>query len=287
MTPEIVINHHCQLGEGPLWDDRTNHLWWVNIVAGELHRHDPATNENKIYQLGQMIGTVGLREAGGLILALENGFATFDPASETVTMLANPEPDKPENRFNDGKPAPDGSFFAGTMAKEIVPDAGAFYRLNQDHSVTRLLPNRTISNGLAWTADETTLYYIDTPDQCVYAFAYDKQTGAISQQRIAFHIPETLGSPDGMCIDSEDMLWIAFYGGAAVHRWHPRTGELLDSIHLPTQNITCCTFGGEQLDTLYITTAGGNLGQDELAGALFKVEMKAPIHGRKAYRYKG
>ena len=285
MTPEVVINYNCQLGEGPLWDDRQNLLWWVNIIAGELHRHDPKTGENKIYQLGQMVGTVGLRESGGLVLALENGFAALDPETEQLTPIIDPESDKPANRFNDGKPGPDGSFFAGTMAKEIIDHAGSFYRLNTDQSVDHLLGDITISNGLAWTADQTTLYYIDTPTHYVQAFDYNNKTGAITNQRIAFHIPKEIGSPDGMCIDSEDMLWIAFYSGSAIHRWNPKTGERLQTVQMPTSNITCCTFGGEQMDMLYITTAGGDLGEEDLAGALFKVQ--APVTGKKAFRYKG
>lgn len=285
MTPEVVINYHCQLGEGPLWDDRQHVLWWVNIVAGELHRHDPKTEENSIYKLGQMVGTVGLREKGGLILAVENGFATFDPDTETLTPIVDPEADKPKNRFNDGKPAPDGSFFAGTMGKEIVDGVGSFYRLNKDGTADHLLSGITVSNGMAWTADQKTMYYIDTPTHCVYAFDYDNQSGNISQQRVAFHIPEEIGDPDGMCIDSEDMLWIAFYDGSAIHRWNPQTGERLLTLEMPTKNITCCTFGGENMDTLYITTAGGDLGEDDLAGALFKV--KAPVSGKKAFRYNG
>ena len=285
MTPEIVINHHCQLAEGPLWDDRTQTLWWVNIMAGELHHHNPATNENMVYQIGRPLGTVGLRQAGGLILATADGFATFDPATETLTFLADPEVDIPTNRFNDGKPAPDGSFFAGTMGIEIVEHVGNFYRLNSDHTVDHLLPNITVSNGLAWTADQQTMYYIDTATQSVYAFDYNNKSGAISNQRTAFHIPAEIGHPDGMTIDSDDMLWIAQYGGRAVHRWHPQTGERLATIELPTDNVTCCVFGGPNMSILYITTAGGDQGTDPLAGALFKVET--PYTGRPPFRYTG
>ena len=285
MEPKILLNLHCHLAEGPLWDQQNQILWWVNIMAGELHRTNPANNSHKTYNIGRSLGTVGLRQSGGLILATADGFATFDPNTETLTFLTDPEANKPENRFNDGKPAPNGSFFAGTMALNQTAQAGSLYRLNPNHTVDHLVPNITISNGLAWTQDQKTMYYIDSPSYTVYAFDYDNQTGQITNQRIAFTVPEEIGAPDGMTIDTEDMLWIAHYGGSAVHRWHPQTGKILETIQLPTPNITCCTFGGPNLDTLYITTAGGDTHPNTPAGALFHV--KTPYTGLPPFTYKG
>ena len=288
MQIKTILSLNCTLAEGPVWDEREQVLWWVNILAGELHRYDPVTGQNRMFQIGCPVGAVALCESEGLILATANGFAFFDAQTEQLEPICDPEVHLPGNRFNDGKPAPDGSFIAGTMAYDVIEGAGSLYRLAPEQSVTPIASHVTISNGLAWNASETIMYYIDTTTFKVYAFDFDRLTGQTSNQRVAFEIPESAGYPDGMTIDTQDKLWIAHFGGSAVRRWDPNTGELLMSIDLPASQITCCTFGGPNLDTLYITSAQEGLSDaqkqaEPLAGSLFAV--KTPYQGRVAYRF--
>ncbi|MEM8860124.1 MAG: SMP-30/gluconolactonase/LRE family protein [Chloroflexota bacterium] len=287
---ELVVDAKADLGEGTLWDDKRQVLWWVDILNNKLYQHDPATQANKEFDIGSVIGTVGLADNDHLIVATFDGIGLFDPETGSVSYIINPEADLPQNRFNDGKPGPNGSFYAGTMGFEGEKEAGSLYRLDPNGEVEKIIPNVTISNGLAWNKVEDTMFYIDTPTKEVWAFDYDKSTGAISNKRVAVNIPWWAGNPDGMTIDSDDHLWVAHWGGSAVHCWDPKTGRHLDTISMPAAQITCCAFGGVNLDTLYISSARIGLSEDKLkqrphSGGLFKVNVGKT--GRKAYRFKG
>jgi sugar lactone lactonase YvrE len=285
---ELLLDIRADLGEGPLWDERENVLYWVDINGHKLYVYNPATGANTGYDVGQQVGTVVLRESGGVMLALRNGFAAFDPASGKLEIIADPEADKPNNRFNDGKCDPAGRFWAGTMCGE--PYQSALYRLDTDMSVHKMVEDVCISNGIVWTADKKTMYYIDSPVRNVYAYEYDHETGDISNCRIIIKVPDDKGVPDGMAIDSEGMLWIAHYNGSAVHRWDPASGEILETIELPVSRVTACAFGGDKLDTLYITTAINGMkeeqhAQEPHAGSLFVA--KTNVTGTLTYRFKG
>ena len=287
----VVNDAKAILGEGCLWDNREQVLWWVDINGYRLHQHNPATGENKSFDVGSHIGTVGLRESGGLIIATAaDGFAGFDPNTEATEPIAHPEADLEITRYNDGKPGPNGSFFCGSMGFEGQQGVGSLYRLDVDHTVEKIASNITVSNGMAWNAAEDTMYYIDTPNMAVEAFDYDKSTGAVGNRRTVITIPEGVGYPDGMTIDNEDKLWVSHWDGQAVHRWDPITGRHLHTVPIPATKVTCCTFGGRNFDTLYVTSARIGLEETELqqqplAGGLFSVQVGQS--GRPAYRYKG
>ena len=277
MTATCVLDATATLGEGPLWDPRRDHLWWVDIVAGELHAYDPVADRDTVLNVGEMIGAVGLQKGGGLVAALEHGFATIDPDTGRVQHLQDPEADRPENRFNDGTCGPRGRFWAGTMARDGTPEQGSLYCLDPDGSVERKVSNVTVSNGLAWDASKGRMYYVDTPTQCVSAFDYAPDTGTISNRRIAVHIPEAQGAPDGLTVDADGMLWVAHWGGACVGRWNPETGERSATVEVPATQVSSCAFGGADRDQLFITTAREGLSDDALAeqplaGGLFRVE---------------
>lgn len=289
MTPEIVVNNKAKLGEGPVWDEQEQCLWWTDIHDGKIYKTDHATGHTTPFDIGIHVGTIGLREAGGLLLATTDGVATFNPTTQKLTMITNPESDKPNNRFNDGKPDPSGGFYFGSMSYTVEANAGAFYHLAVDGTVSTVRSDVTISNGLAWNANEDIMYYIDTPHFKVFAYDFDKETGQASNPRDQFSIDKEYGSPDGMTIDTEGMLWIAHYGGGAVRRWNPATGDLLTTIKFPATQTTCPVFGGPDFKTLYVTSAAQNLSEEDLAsqpeaGALFKVET--PYQGKPAYRSK-
>lgn len=288
---ELVVDARATLGEGPLWDEREKLLYWVDILRHALHVYDPASGQNKTYDVGQRVSTVVLGESGDVLVAVENGFARFDCATSKLEILADPEADKPENRFNDGKCDPAGRFWAGTMhASATVPENGGLYRLDPDLSVHTMLTGVSISNGIVWTADRKTMYFNDSIPGTVTAFDYDDETGDISNPRVVIQIPSSMGVPDGMAIDSEGMLWIAHFFGAAVHRWNPQTGTVIDTITLPASNPTACAFAGDNLDELYITTARDSVSDEQLkrephAGGLFHV--KIGVTGTLTHRFKG
>ncbi|MEO6633503.1 MAG: SMP-30/gluconolactonase/LRE family protein, partial [Mucilaginibacter sp.] len=221
---EIAVNHSCFLGEGPIWDAKTNTLFWVDILAGDIHEFNPKTNSHKTIHTHQMIGAVTLCTNCDLLAALKTGLAKIDRQTHEISIIAHPEPGLPANRFNDGKCDPAGRFWIGTMAVDETPNAGSLYMLDSNHHITKKVEGTTISNGMAWSADNSTFYYIDTPTQTIVAYDFDKEDGSISNKRTAFKIDEKEGHPDGMTIDDEGMLWVAHWNGWQVSRWNPITG---------------------------------------------------------------
>ena len=290
MTPQIISSVKSELGEGPVWDNRENVLWWTDIQSGKIFKTTADGNQTQTYDVGVLVGTIGLCEDERLILATSDGFAFFDPSTERLEFVTDPESDLPNNRFNDGKPDPSGGMVAGTMSMNQSAKAGSLYRLDAQLHVTKVRNKVTTSNGLAWNGAENVMYYIDTPLLKVIAYDFDKESGMLSNPRDQFSMSPSLGYPDGMCIDDEGMLWIANFGGSAVRRWNPYSGELLESINFPASRITCCTFGGEDMHTLFVTSAYVGLSEEQLAeepdaGALFKLEM--PVSGPPPYRFRG
>jgi sugar lactone lactonase YvrE len=276
VTVETVVIHKCLLGEGPVWDSRKKTICWIDILNGEIHEYNPSNNSQRTLTIHQMIGAIALCRNGNFIAALKNGFGFIDRNSGTVSMIANPEPELPGNRFNDGKCDPKGRFWAGTMSHTDEPEKGGFYLLNQDLSVTKKMERVSISNGLAWSLDQKTFYYIDTPTFTVAAFDFDITDGVISNKRIAIRIPHQDGSPDGMSIDSQGMLWIAHWDGWQITRWNPQTGVKMLSIPFPVARITSCCFGGDNFQDLFVTSARTGLNEDHLrnqplAGSLFVI----------------
>lgn len=287
---ELVVDAKAILGEGAIWQASKGCLYWVDIEGGLLHVFDAATGRDRAVPVGTKVGTVVSRASGGLLLALQSGFAFFDPDRGTLTPIADPEAAIPGNRFNDGKCDPSGRLWAGTMDGDLAPHAGGLYRLDTDLSVHRVLGGVTISNGLAWSFDRRTLYYIDTPTRAVSAFDYDDETGAISNRRDVVTVPDELESPDGMTIDAEGKLWVAHWGAGAVCRWDPESGHLLQKIDVPAAHTTSCAFGGEDLGDLYITTARSGLSEEDLeaqplAGGLFRV--RPGVSGVPAFEFAG
>lgn len=290
LQAELLIDAHALVGEGPIWDADASVLWWLDIMAGKLYAYDPDTAANREWDVGQHVGTVVQRASGGLLLALRDGFAAYDPASGALEMLVDPEAHLPGNRFNDGKCDPGGRFWAGSMAYEDQSDQGNVYRLDTDQSVHRMIEEIGISNGIIWSLDAKTMYYTDSLDFAIRAYDYDVETGGIRNERIVIDIPEAMGFADGFTIDEEGMLWVAHFGGSCVRRWNPDTATVLAEIALPTSCVTACAFGGPNLDRLYITSACFRLSEAEKAeqphaGGLFVAE--AGVRGVPSDKYGG
>ncbi len=274
LAAKVFLSRKNQLGEGVIWDHRQLHLLWVDIVGKALQVYDPATKEIRLFNLGQRVGAVVPTPDGNAVVAMQNGIYRFDLETGDTTLIADPEKHLPGNRMNDGKCGPGGRLWVGSMHLEEKAGAASLYRIDPSGAAKQMLDGITISNGLAWSHDHQTMYYIDTPDSNVKAFDYDKATGDITNERIAITIPDSLGFPDGMTIDAEGMLWIALWAGEAVGRWNPDTGKLLAKIKVPAYNVTSCAFGGENLDTLFITSARIGMTDEQLeqfpqAGSVF------------------
>lgn len=255
MQAELLIDAMAALGEGSIWDPRARRLWWVDIVGKTLNCFNPATAKSETHPMPSMIGTVVPRREGGLVVALEDGFHYYDPKTQTLAHIINPEPDRADNRMNDGKCDPAGRLWAGTMHKNGKPEAGALYRLEPDGRCEKVLEPVSISNGIVWDSVRETLYYIDTPTRRVDAFDYELTDGSIRNRRPVLRIPESRGFPDGMAIDAEGKLWIAEWGGGCVSCWDPLEGTFIRDVQVPARRVTSCAFGGDALDTLFITTA--------------------------------
>lgn len=287
---ELVVDARAIVGEGPMWDVRQQVLYWLDIIGKKFHVYDPASDTNRIIQLDQMPGTVVPRRSGGLMLALENGFAAFDPETQEIQVWSDPESDRPGNRFNDGKCDPAGRFWAGTMAYDGNQPSGSLYCLDTDRSVRHMIDGVTVSNGLVWTADSKTMYYIDSAAGQVDAFDYNAETGDIHNRRAAVKIPDGQGVPDGMTIDIDDNIWVAQWGGNGVSCWDPQTRRQIGWIDVPASQVSACWFGGPKLDELYITTARIGLDDDALAkhphaGGLFRTTVSTK--GFQAAEYGG
>ncbi|TFG89373.1 MAG: SMP-30/gluconolactonase/LRE family protein [Hyphomicrobiales bacterium] len=275
--PEVAVPAQATLGEGVNWDPNRQCLYWVDILEKELHVYDPAADSDRCINVGQYIGAAVPTAAGDVMLALHHGFYRLDLEMEALTPVCDPEADLPENRFNDGKCDPAGRFWAGTMQLEGRGTTGALYRMDTDLSVHKQLGDVGISNGLAWSPDHATMYYIDTVTSEVAAFDYDLADGAIANRRAVITFTAEMGHPDGMTIDTEGMLWVCFFGGGRIARYNPGTGEALDEIRFPVSNVSNCVFGGSDLDTLYVSTArltlsDAQLAEQPLAGSVFRVK---------------
>ncbi|PFZ04736.1 SMP-30/gluconolaconase/LRE domain protein [Bacillus pseudomycoides] len=283
---ELVIDAKATLGEGPSWDSKKHLLYWVDILEKKVHIYDRINGKNKSISLGQMVGSVVPRKSGGMVLALENGFYFLNPVTEEMEAIYDPESHLEENRFNDGKCDPCGRFWAGTTDSIGINGKGALYCLNTSLHIKKKLEEVSTSNGLAWSPDHMYMYFIDTPTRKVVRFDYDVHTGHIENPQDVIVIPKEEGLPDGMTIDEEGMLWIAHWGGSKVSRWNPKSGKQLLSIPIPALYVTSCTFGGSNLNELYITTARMNNTNPEIypnAGGVFR--MKTNIKGCPTYQF--
>lgn len=287
---ELVIDAKATLGEGAIWNPKEKFLYWVDIEEGILHKYDPLSEKNIQFKLNKRIGTVVPSEKDGLLVALEDGIYHYNPATDSIIFITNPPGNNSEIRFNDGKCDPAGRFWAGTMSLTGKQNAGALYYLDKNGAIEKKIDSVSISNGIVWSSDSTKMYYIDTPTGKVKEYDYDIITGNISYIKDAITIDQKMGHPDGMTIDSNGNLWIALWGGSAVGCWDPENGKLLQKISVPVLNVTSCAFGGDNLETLFITTASQGTPKDGLEkypnrGGLFKA--KPGVKGVPARFYKG
>ncbi|KAG8452144.1 hypothetical protein GDO86_004077 [Hymenochirus boettgeri] len=257
---ECALRERYKIGESPSWEEKEGTLLFVDITDKMVCRWNPKTGEVQSISLEAPVGSAVLRKSGGYIVAMGNKFATLNWKDKTVTTLACVDEDKPNNRFNDGKVDPEGRFVAGTMSQEIRPavverSQGSLFTLYPDHSVVKNFDMVDISNGLDWSLDYKTMYYIDSLTLAVDALDYDVKTGKTSNRRTLYKLEKDEGYPDGMCIDAEGKLWVACFNGGRVIRIDPETGKRIQTLKLPIERPTSCCFGGQDFSELYVTSA--------------------------------
>jgi sugar lactone lactonase YvrE len=285
-----VLDARAELGECPVWSAEEQALYWVDILAPALCRLDPATGATRTWKMQQSIGSFGLREQGGAVVALRNGFHLLDFKSGELEGLTHPEPDKPSNRFNDGKVSPDGSFWAGTMDEEqLRRPLGALYRLDPDGSCRRMVGGLIVSNGLAWSADGRTMMHSDSKGQVIFAYDHDPATGEIANRRVVARPTEEIGRPDGGATDVEGYYWSAGISAGVLNRWAP-DGRLDRQIELPCVAPTCPCFGGPDMNVIFITSLRHGLSVEQLArkplsGGIFALQVDVP--GVPIAKFKG
>ncbi len=276
--------YRSQWGEGPIWVNDS--LVYVDIENGKVIRISPESGTEKIWDVKSSVGRVGTvvpREFGGYVVAGDHGFFSLSEAGETEAM-GDPEPDKSDNRFNDGKCSPDGHFFAGTISLVKKEGDARLYKLSEEGAISEVYGPVTNSNGIAWNSAGDTMFYIDTPTKSVLAFPYTD--GELGEARVVIDTSTLDSSPDGMTIDENDNVWVAFCHGACVINYSTETGEVLKRIDLPCLETTSCAFGGEDLDVLYVTTGIHKSEVEEHAGKIFKVTGLG-VRGQKSHAYKG
>ena len=281
------------LSEGPRWDASRGELLWVDVLAGRLHRARPgADGQLQVLQTFHIPGHLGAAApaaGGGYVLAAGPGFLHADDTG-AVRELAQPEAGRADVRMNDGICDPQGRFWAGTMAYDEAPGAGCLYRLELDGSCTQVLTGLTISNGIGWSPDGTTMYLADSGTADISAFDFDPATGDLSRRRTIVHITTANAVPDGLTVDHRGNLWVALWNGGALARYHP-DGSLLDTIPLPVDRPTSCAFGGTGGATLFITTAREGLDDTALArqpdaGRLLRLDSPG-VTGPPCVPYRG
>ncbi|RUR74436.1 SMP-30/gluconolactonase/LRE family protein [Chlorogloeopsis fritschii PCC 9212] len=290
-SPQYKLNNiltaRARLGECPVWDSTHKLLYWVDIYNHRVNQFNSVTEQNIFFDVGDVVGSVALAGANRLIMALRHGLAFLDTQSGEVTPIIQVEADMPDNRLNDGKCDPQGRFWFGSMCPGKTQ--GSLYRYDPDGSLHLMETGLTISNGLGWSPDQKTFYLADSDQQRIYAYNFDAQTGNLSDRRIFLDLTSESFYPDGLTVDSEGHIWVAMWDGWCVIRFNPQ-GEEIGRIPLPVQRPSCCTFGGEDLQTLYITTASVGLSEKEIEKSFYSGDLFAlptEITGLPTYDFLG
>ncbi|WP_428938704.1 SMP-30/gluconolactonase/LRE family protein [Fontivita pretiosa] len=276
--PQVVVNEHCQVGEGPLWDERRGLVYWTDIDGGKLFCWDIATRTHRQIYNGEPVGGFTLQEDGSLLLFRANNIALLGEDGSTAVIIDNIDPQMV--RFNDVIADPEGRVFAGTIGEKL---SGGLYRVDLDGRVTLLERGTDCANGMDFSPDLSRFYWTDTSANSIFCYDYDRGSGRISNKRTVVRVPQGQGVADGLAVDTEGNLWSARWGGFGVWK-HSPDGREIGRVALPVQKVSSVIFGGKDLDTLFITTAAEGLPTtpDSLDGALFCVRVAA--RGRPSFR---
>ncbi len=273
-TLELLVPVHAEVGETPVWDGGRGVLWWVDITARLVHRYRPSDGTDTRFPVGSDVGAIALRPDGSLLLALADRLAVLDVDNgRTEDLLAFHE-DGSAIRCNDGKCDPQGRFWVGRMAPDGAAGKGTLLCIDGELTVTRRMSGLAVPNGLGWSPDGTSMYFLDSMWHELREFAYDPESGVMGDGHVLARFPDDGSLPDGLTVDATGCLWVARWGAGCIVRVTP-DGAIVDRIDLPVSQATSCTFGGEDLGDLYITTATeeftpADFAREPLAGGLFR-----------------
>ncbi|MCH4541893.1 MULTISPECIES: SMP-30/gluconolactonase/LRE family protein [Hyphomicrobiales] len=274
--PKLLLAAQTELGECPVWDADRNTLFFMDITGKTLHGFDWSTGEDRVLELPALGGALALMRDGRLIAGLQSGIHIIDPSARSIDFVTDPEPHKPEHRLNEGKCDPQGRFWVGSISTLGRFPTGCLYRLEHDGSVTEVLSEISVPNTLAWLPNGKQMVFADSVTKKVWRFRYDPETGFLSDRETFIDVSHFKGMPDGVAIDAEGGLWIAEFGGGAVHHYSAE-GTLVSTVELPATQVTSCVFAGPDLQHLVIITTKRLLdeaGRKEQphAGDLFVIE---------------
>jgi len=270
---ECVLPAADRCGESPVWDPATGTLYWLDIYGRRLHALDAATGAHRLWPLPELVASIGRRRGGGLVAGMGSGFGFIDTVDGTVRRLADPRPDVPNFRINDGKCDRAGRFWSGTVDTATFGAHGALYRLDPDHTSHRVAGSFVTPNGIAFSPDDRVMYLADSRSDVVYAFDFDLERGAVRNRRVFVSTADIPARVDGATVDADGCYWCAHVRDWRIARYDPQ-GRLVTTIALPVRHPLLCTFGGANLDVLYVTTGTfllepGEAAAQPLAGALF------------------
>jgi sugar lactone lactonase YvrE len=285
---EVALKIQANLGECPRWDEQAQLLYWIDINSFKLHRFDPATGRDDFLLFDEEIGCFSLRQQAGFLLAMRSGFYLLDGWNTERRFIADPESTLDKNRFNDGRADAKGRMFAGSIYPPKDYGGASIYSLEAPAKIQRWVEGLLTSNGIAFSPDNKTFYYADTPSHAIQQCDYDLETGVPSNCRLFHQFPHGNGRPDGAAVDSEGCYWTALYEGGRIVRLNP-VGDIVQEIAVPAKCPTMVAFGGPDLKTLFITTVGNRpdaeLQQFPDSGSVFKVRVDVP--GLVEHRYLG
>ena len=288
---QCVLKWDAIVGESPLWHPIERRLYWVDIQGKQVHRFNPESLRNETFHLPDLVTCLAFRKGGGLVLALRKEIAFFDPDSGKLATVKTVEADKPHNRFNDGRVDHQGRFWAGTMGDpQWDAPVGTLYRMDADETITAVRGQIVCSNGTSWSPDGKTMYHTESFRYGIFAYDFDAESGSISNRRTFAEVDRKLGAfPDGLCVDAEGFVWSNQVGIGRIVRYDP-AGEIEREIHFPVPRAVGCAFGGDSLDTLFVTSARETMTPEQLraaplSGSVFAV--KPGVVGRKVVQFGG
>lgn len=289
MRVDVLLRCEDILGESPLWCERRQRLFWVDIRAPALYSCTADGADLRSYPMPEPIGSFAFRANDTMVLALKSGLYDYDPATGVLAAIAKPEALLPHHRFNEGKCDPRGRFWAGTMNDLVREPTGSLFCLDAHRQCTRVLGGIAVPNSLAWSPDGSRMYFADTEQRVIQVFDFDLDSGHIGAPRPFADLRQGSGRPDGATVDVDGCLWSAQVVAGRVVRYAP-DGREIAAWKLPVSRVTSLTFGGADLRTLYITSSrfkltASELAEQPLAGALFA--MRVPVAGLAAARYAG
>jgi sugar lactone lactonase YvrE len=283
-TIEIIAEGRDELGECPVWLPDQSVLQRVDITARAIVRLDVASGRERRHATGADVGFALPAPGGGLVAGVERRLVRLATPGAPESVIAEVEPERTGNRFNDAAFDPAGRLWAGTMSRERTPGTATLYRVSPDGEVEPAIAGATISNGIDWDPDFSVMYYVDSTTQQIDAIAFDVDRGRLGARRRFAAVDPDDGLPDGLTVDAEGGVWLALFGGRAVRRYG-RDGTLDAEIRLPVTNPTSVAFGGADLSDLYITSAkhrlsAQQLAREPLAGSVLR--LRPGIRGRAA-----